>query len=90
MVITGAVTGSQPYIAVAFIVGAFLTLIYLFRVFTMVFLGEAKTVMPKEGSPGMVTSVATLAFMSLFCGIFISYIYGPVQTTVTQMLSILK
>ena len=90
LVITGSVVSNQPWVAMTFIVGAFLTLIYLLRVFTMVFLGEAKAPLAKEGSPTMVTSVATLAFMSLVSGILIGYIYGPVQTTVLQMLSIVK
>ena len=90
MVITGAVVSHQPYIALTFIVGAFLTLIYLLRVFSMVFLGEAKASLVKEGSPVMVTSVALLALMSLAGGVYIGYIYGPVQTTVLQMFSSIK
>ena len=90
LVITGSVVSNQPWVAMTFIVGAFLTLIYLLRVFTMVFLGEAKAPLVKEGSPTMVTSVATLAFMSLVSGIYIGYIYGPIQTTVLQMMAIVK
>ena len=56
----------------------------------MVFLGEPKNSLPKEGSPAMVSSVAMLAAMSLVSGVYISYIYGPVQTTVIQMLTVLK
>ena len=58
------------WIALTFIVGAFLTLMYLLRVFSMVFLGEAK-IPKKEGSPVMVFSVSTLAALSLASGIFI-------------------
>ncbi|MCX5782243.1 MAG: NADH-quinone oxidoreductase subunit L [Elusimicrobia bacterium] len=89
-VITGAVTSNQPYIALTFIVGAFLTLIYLFRVFSMVFLGEPKNSLAKESTPIMVSSVAMLAFLSLISGVYISYIYNPIQITVTQMLTLLK
>ena len=85
MVITGAVAAGKFWIALTFILGAFLTLIYLLRVFCMVFLGEAKTA-EKEGSPVMVFSVSTLAALSLAGGIFISYIASPVQVTVHQML----
>jgi len=88
MVISGAVSTRQFFIASVFIAGAFLTLIYLFRLFMLVFLGEPKTASPKEGSPVMVSSVAFLAFLSLASGIFISYISGPVQLTVKQMLGI--
>jgi formate hydrogenlyase subunit 3/multisubunit Na+/H+ antiporter MnhD subunit len=86
MVITGAVDSRQFLIASVFVAGAFLTLIYLFRLFMMVFMGEAKTDSPKEGSATMVSSVAFLAFMSLASGVFINYIAGPVQMTVSQML----
>lgn len=90
MVITGAVTNGQLFIALTFIVGGFLTLIYLFRVFTMVFLGEAKTQSPREQSPMMVTSVAVLAALSIVSGICISYISGPVQLAARQMLGMIK
>jgi len=86
MVITGAVSSRQFLIASVFVAGAFLTLIYLFRLFMMVFMGEAKTESPKEGSTTMVSSVAFLAFMSLATGVFINFIAGPVQLTVSQML----
>ncbi len=88
MVITGAVSARQFTIASVFIVGAFLTLIYLFRLFMMVFLGEEKASNPREGSVTMVSSVAALAFISLLAGVFINYIAGPVQLTVKQMLGI--
>jgi len=85
MVITGAVAVGKLWIAFTFIVGAFLTLMYLLRVFSMVFLGVAK-IPQKEGSPVMVFSVSTLATLSLASGIFISYIADPVRVTVHQML----
>ncbi|MHB9154605.1 MAG: NADH-quinone oxidoreductase subunit 5 family protein [Endomicrobiales bacterium] len=90
LVLTGALTGRHIFIAMAFLVGAFLTLIYLFRVFTMVFLGEAKASTPREGSPLMVSSVALLAFLSLLSGLYIQYLSGPVQLTVQQMLGMVK
>jgi proton-translocating NADH-quinone oxidoreductase chain N len=85
MVITGALAVGQFWIAFTFIVGAFLTLMYLLRVFSMVFLGEAK-IPEKEGSPTMVFSVSTLAVLSLASGIFISYIADPVRVMAHQML----
>jgi proton-translocating NADH-quinone oxidoreductase chain N len=85
MVITGALAAGKLWIALTFVVGAFLTLMYLLRVFSMVFLGEAK-IPKKEGSPVMVFSVSTLAALSLASGIFISYISDPVRITVHQML----
>jgi len=88
MVIAGAVSAREFTIAAVFIAGAFLTLIYLFRLFMLVFLGEEKTTNPQEGSITMVSSVALLAFMSLASGVLIRYISGPVQLTVKQMLGI--
>jgi len=72
-VISGAVQANQIFIALAFIVGAFLTIIYLFRLFNMIFLGEARGVLAKEGSKLMVYSVALLAILSLAGGILINY-----------------
>ncbi|MFC1501482.1 proton-conducting transporter membrane subunit, partial [Elusimicrobiota bacterium] len=90
MVITGAVANGQFYIAFTYIVGAFLTLIYLLRVFTLVFLGEAKSEATKEGSFTMVSSVTVLALLSVVGGVYISYISGPVQFAAQQMLGIIK
>jgi len=85
LVITGALTAGKFWIALTFVVGAFLTLIYLLRVFSMVFLGEAQ-IPNKEGSPLMMFSVSTLAILSLASGIFISFIANPVRLTAQQML----
>lgn len=85
MVINGALAAGQYWIALTFVAGACLTLLYLLRIFAMVFLGKAK--IPKEEqSPLMVFSVSTLAVLSLVSGVFISYIATPVQITVHQML----
>jgi len=90
MVITGAVGSGQLFIAFTFIFGAFLTLIYLFRLFTMIFMGEVKTPSKGENSPIMLTSVAMLAVLSLISGLYINYIAGPVQNTAQQMLGMIK
>ncbi|MFA6079237.1 MAG: NADH-quinone oxidoreductase subunit L [Candidatus Omnitrophota bacterium] len=88
MVMSGAVNSGHIWITVAFLIGAFLTIIYLFRLFNMIFLGEAKIGGTKEGSRLMVASVAILAVLSLVCGIYISYPAGFVQVAVKQMLGI--
>lgn len=90
MVITGAVQSGPLWIALVFLLGACLTIIYLFRVFNMVFLGEAKTPAEKEGSAVMVISVAVLAGLSLAGGILI---YGPSQLallTIGQLTGIMR
>jgi proton-translocating NADH-quinone oxidoreductase chain N len=76
MVMTSAVQSGPLWVALIFLVGACLTIIYLFRIFNLVFLGEAKTPAQREGSAVMVISVAVLAGLSLAGGIFI---YGPSQ-----------
>ncbi len=85
MVISGAIKSGQPLISIIFILGAFLTMIYLFRLFSMIFLGEAKTEPVAEGAPVMVGSVALLALLSIAGGVLISYPSAYVQSTVLQL-----
>jgi NADH:ubiquinone oxidoreductase subunit 5 (subunit L)/multisubunit Na+/H+ antiporter MnhA subunit len=90
MVFAGAVIGRQLWIGFVFLAGAFLTILYLFRVFNLVFLGEARISQVKEGSAIMVVSVAILGVLSLLSGIFIYYPSKFVQITVWQMLGMVK
>ena len=76
MVISGPVSAEQPWIALTFVVGAVLTIVYLLRLFVMIFLGEPKTAPVREGSRGMVLSVLALGALSLLGGIFVNV---PVQ-----------
>lgn len=85
MVITGAVNNGQLAIALVFVLGAFLTIVYLMRLFTLVFLGDLK-IDAKEKSPAMVASVVALAALSLAAGVFIAYPSGLARIAVTQML----
>ncbi len=73
MVFSGAVDARQFLMAGVFLFGAFLTIIYLFRVFNLVFLGEERMPHVKEGSRVMVFSVALLAVLSLAGGLCINY-----------------
>jgi NADH:ubiquinone oxidoreductase subunit 5 (subunit L)/multisubunit Na+/H+ antiporter MnhA subunit len=86
MVITSAVQSGRVWLALVFMAGAFLTVMYLLRVFYMVFLGDARDGhTEKEGSSTMVFTVATLAVMALLSGLLVS---GParfVEATVRQM-----
>lgn len=72
MVIAGAVSGNHLWVAFVFIFGAFLTILYLLRLFTMVFLGQPKLEPVKEGSAVMVGSVALLGLLSLVSGLMVS------------------
>jgi len=90
MVISGSVYAGHPWIALAFVMGAVLTVIYLLRVFTSVFLGQAKMKNIKEGSVSMLASVVILAGLSAAAGIFVNYPSGIVQSIVQQMAVVIR
>jgi NADH:ubiquinone oxidoreductase subunit 5 (subunit L)/multisubunit Na+/H+ antiporter MnhA subunit len=88
MVIAGAIASGQMAIAFTFLAGAVMTIVYLFRVFTMVFLGEpsaspAQNI--REGSPVMVLSVSILAVLSVASGIFFQLPADFVRSVVEMM-----
>jgi formate hydrogenlyase subunit 3/multisubunit Na+/H+ antiporter MnhD subunit len=89
MVIWGAFRGGEGWVAAAFLVGAVLTIVYLFRVFTMVFLGQPAAGLAganiREGSPPMVWSVAALAVLAVLSGVAIQLPAEFVQSTVQQL-----
>jgi NADH:ubiquinone oxidoreductase subunit 5 (subunit L)/multisubunit Na+/H+ antiporter MnhA subunit len=91
MVIAGAVGAGRIGISLVFVAGAVLTILYLFRIFTMVFLGEPKAdahgslILPKEGSFVMVASVALLAALSLAGGLWINLPGALAVQTVSSM-----
>jgi NADH:ubiquinone oxidoreductase subunit 5 (subunit L)/multisubunit Na+/H+ antiporter MnhA subunit len=89
MVISAA-AAERPWIAAVFVVGAFMTILYLFRVFTMVFLGQPRGELAREGSYLMVGCVALLAVMSLAAGLLINPPAEIVHATVLQMLGIVQ
>ena len=88
MVIAGAAEGGNLWIAGTFIASAFLTILYLVRVFAIVFLGEPKLPDAKEGTSGMVWAVAILAGLSLLSGFLIRYPNEFIQIAVRQMVGI--
>ncbi len=73
MVISGGVDGGYTWITMVFLAGAVLTILYLLRAFSRVFLGEAfsQAAPAREGSPVMVASVAVLGAMSLASGLLV-------------------
>jgi len=91
MVINGAVTSPHKWIAFVFLFGGLMTVIYLLRLFVMIFMGKPKVNYEvKEGSFSMVSSVATLAVLSLLGGVFINYPADFVYATVQQLMGVLK
>jgi formate hydrogenlyase subunit 3/multisubunit Na+/H+ antiporter MnhD subunit len=86
LVFAGTFSAGQTAIALVFLVGAFMTIIYLFRLFTSVFFGEAKIQVAGEGSRGMVGSVVLLAVFSLASGLLVNFPSVFVQKAVLEML----
>ncbi len=82
LVIAGAINAGQLAITLAFVAGAVMTILYLFRLFTMVFMGEVKTEAPREGSPAMVWSVVFLGALSLASGLLVALPAGMVQQSI--------
>ncbi len=90
MVMTGAIESGHLWITLVFLLGAIMTIVYLMRVFNLVFLGEAKTTAAREGSPVMVGSVATLAGLSLIGGILIYLPAQFLQSTMHQLPGVMR
>jgi len=85
MVFQGAAALKEPWILGVFLLGALLTILYLFRVFCAVFLGEEKHPEAHEGSASMVWSVAALGALSLVLGVAIYYPSALAQMVLDQM-----
>lgn len=75
LVFQGAVTNGSLAVTAVFLIGAVMTILYLFRVFFMVFLGDTQPA-AKEASFSMVFSVVLLAVLSLVSGICVNYPLG--------------
>jgi len=91
MVINGAVTSPHLWVAFVFLFGGVMTIVYLLRLFVLIFMGKPRVNYEvKEGSFSMVSSVATLAVLSLLGGIFINYPADFVYATVQQLMGVLK
>jgi len=90
MVFSGAVNGGQIWIGFIFLLGAVMTILYLFRVFNLIFLGDANVPGAKEASPIMVASVAVLGVLSLAGGILIWYPAKFALLGAWQILGIVK
>ena len=89
LVFSGALAEGRLWIVLIYLICAFMTIIYLFRVFNLVFLGKVN-LEAKEGSPIMIASVVGLAVLSLAAGILIYYPYKFAQVATWQMLGALR
>lgn len=91
MVIMGAADAGRPWIAATFVLGAVFTILYLFRAYNRVFLGEsASGEPPREGSATMVGSVAALTVLSVVAGVAINWPGKLAEVAVHQMLGVIK
>lgn len=90
MVIAGTLQAGQIVIAAVFLFGAVLTILYLFRTFNMVFLGNLTIPSAKEGSATMVFCVALFAFLSLAGGIFVNYPNVVIQDTIIKLIGSIR
>jgi NADH:ubiquinone oxidoreductase subunit 5 (subunit L)/multisubunit Na+/H+ antiporter MnhA subunit len=85
LVIMGTVKAGQVGIAAVALFTALLTMFYLLKVFSLVFLGEAKAPAP-EKTKSMVFVVGLLALLSLVAGVFVSYPTKIVQAATTHIM----
>ena len=84
LVIMGTIQAGQIWVAGLALFTAVLTLLYLLKVFSVVFLGELKNPAP-EKSKSMVYVVAVLAVLSLAAGILVSFPMKLANIATTQM-----
>jgi proton-translocating NADH-quinone oxidoreductase chain N len=88
MVIAGTVEAGRVWVAAAGLLTAVLTVFYLLRLFSAIFLGEPKTA-AREGTSSMLAVVLGLAALSVLAGIFIAYPMQLVNTATVQMMGLL-
>ncbi len=87
MVISAGIESGQLWITCAFVAGAVMTMLYLFRLFNALFLGEEKMPRVKEGTMLMVACVVLLAALSLVGGLAINVPSGFAMSAARQMLA---
>jgi formate hydrogenlyase subunit 3/multisubunit Na+/H+ antiporter MnhD subunit len=88
LVISAAVSSGEIALAAVFLVGALLTILYLFRLFSKVFLGEPKGTLAPEKSRLMVACVVILAALSLVGGLLVGWPSLLAKVAISQMLGV--
>lgn len=84
LVIMGTLNAGQTWLAATALFTAVLTMVYLLKVFSMVFLGEAREP-AHEKTPGMVGVVAVLAGLSFAAGLLVAYPMKLVNIATTHI-----
>ena len=97
MVVSGAVQyagagvhAARLWVPIVFVLGAFMTILYLLRAFYLIFLGDPVGAPAKEGSPVMVFSVALLAFLSLIGGCLLYFPSELAYSALRQMTGLIQ
>ena len=92
MVVNGAMEAGHPWLAMIFLLGAVMTVLYLLRAFVRVFLGQCHQAHtpPREGSATMVGSVVLLAALSVVSGLLIYYPSEWVKDIVGQIAGVIR
>ena len=85
MVISAVAQKDKIWIAALAVLAAILTLLYLFRLFSAVFLGKLKYTEVEENSKVMVTCAFFLSITTLVIGIFINQILGLIDMAVINV-----
>lgn len=88
MVVSAAVSGGEMVFGAVFLCGALLTILYLFRLFTKVFLGEPQGALAPEASRLMVACVVLLAVLSLVGGLAVGWPSELARVAISQMLGV--
>ena len=86
MIVAGTLEGGHIVYAILAIVGALITLMYMLRLFTEVFLGEERWPGIGEGSPIMLAVVAAFAGLSLAAGLAATPLLDLANGITAQML----
>ncbi len=88
MVVAAAVSGGEMVLGAVFLAGALLTILYLFRLFAKVFLGEPHGTAAPEKSRLMVACVVLLAVLSLAGGLAVAWPSDLARVAISQMLGV--
>jgi formate hydrogenlyase subunit 3/multisubunit Na+/H+ antiporter MnhD subunit len=87
LVISGTIQKGEIWLAAVGIFTAFLTLIYLMRVFNKVFLGTPTHPEIREGTNSMLVTLGIFAVLSLLVGLFVAYPMGLAKLAAAQIVS---
>ncbi len=87
LIFMGCIQTGKIWLALTFLFAAVMTMLYLLRVFVIVFFGEQK-INVREGSTVMVACVFILALLSLLAGLFINFPLSFVNKAITQIIGV--